>query len=225
MIYETGDNTTSAEGEATPLDLFYSRATIYGDVWELDPDYYDETTGELLDYRWNWDEHDQAILSGEAGMLANPGGTFMYAVWNQWEEEIIIDEFGHEHENIFNSDMPFRRHLYLPDDTTDTAAPIAEIMVAPTAALATDQLTFIGSGFDADDLDGENNIVSYDWYSSLDGHIGSGQTLIKPADQLSIGRHIITLVVTDNEGVTGTTTDFLVIDGGAFHTTLPFITR
>ena len=39
MIYETGDNTTSAEGEATPLDLFYSRASVYGDVWELDPDY------------------------------------------------------------------------------------------------------------------------------------------------------------------------------------------
>ncbi len=219
MIYETGDNTTSAEGEATPLDLFYSRASVYGDVWELDPDYItvDEYGNivDVVDYRWNWDEHDQAILSGEAGMLANPGGTFMYAVWNQWEEEIIIDEFGHEHEN----------HLYLPDDTLETTAPVAEIMVAPSAALAYDQLTFIGSGFDADDLDGENNIVSYEWYSSLDGHIGSGQTLIKPADQLSIGRHIITLVVTDNEGVTGTTTDFLVIDGGAFHTTLPFITR
>ena len=127
----------------------------------------------------------------------------------------------------FNSDMPFRRHLYLPDDTDQTVDPDRRdrTWAAPTAALATDQLTFIGSGFDADDLDGENNIVSYDWYSSLDGHIGSGQTLIKPADQLSIGRHIITLVVTDNEGVTGSTTDFLVIDGGAFHTTLPFITR
>ena len=35
MIYETGDNTTVAEGEAVPLDLYYSRATVYGDVWEL----------------------------------------------------------------------------------------------------------------------------------------------------------------------------------------------
>ena len=39
MIYETGDNTTVTEGEATPLNLYYSRATVYGDVWELDPDY------------------------------------------------------------------------------------------------------------------------------------------------------------------------------------------
>ncbi len=51
MIYETGDNTTSDVGEATPLNLYYSRATVYGDVWELDPDWYDEETGELLDYR------------------------------------------------------------------------------------------------------------------------------------------------------------------------------
>ncbi len=229
MIYETGDNTTSAEGEATPLDLFYSRATIYGDVWELDPDYLLlDADGSILsveDYRWNWDEHDQEMLSGEAGMLANPGGTFMYAVWNQWEEEIILDEFGNEHENLFNSDMPFRRHLYLPDDSTIEVAPTAEIMAAPISALATDQLTFIGSGFDADDLDGENNIVSYDWFSSIDGFIGSGQILEKVADQLSIGRHVITLVVTDDEGATGSTTSILVISGGAFHTSMPMMRK
>ena len=34
MVYETGDNTTVAVGEATPLDLFYSRATVYGDFYE-----------------------------------------------------------------------------------------------------------------------------------------------------------------------------------------------
>jgi hypothetical protein len=37
MIYETGDNTTVRRGEAVPLNLYYSRATVYGDVWELDP--------------------------------------------------------------------------------------------------------------------------------------------------------------------------------------------
>ncbi len=31
IVYETGDNTTVAEGEAVPLDLFYSRATNWGD--------------------------------------------------------------------------------------------------------------------------------------------------------------------------------------------------
>ena len=42
-------------------------------------------------------------------MLANPGGTFMYAVWNQWEEDILhtVDEYGllHEEELVFNSDI------------------------------------------------------------------------------------------------------------------------
>ncbi len=57
-------------------------------------------------------ENKAEILSGEASMLANPGGTFMYAVWNQWEEEILEDGT----ELIFNSDIIFRRFLYLPDD-------------------------------------------------------------------------------------------------------------
>ena len=35
IVYETGDNTTVAEGEAVPLDLFYSRATDWGDDYDL----------------------------------------------------------------------------------------------------------------------------------------------------------------------------------------------
>ena len=35
IVYETGDNTTVAEGEAVPLDLFYSRATVWGDYYDL----------------------------------------------------------------------------------------------------------------------------------------------------------------------------------------------
>ena len=43
MVYETGDNTTVAEGEAVPLDLYYSRATDYGDVLGV---------GSRLVYSW-----------------------------------------------------------------------------------------------------------------------------------------------------------------------------
>ena len=39
--------------------------------------------------RWPWVEIDKEALSGEASMLVNPGGTFMYIVWNQWEEDIL----------------------------------------------------------------------------------------------------------------------------------------
>ncbi len=71
----------------------------------------------LLD-RWPWLENKADILSGEAGMLANPGGTFMYSVWNQWEEEITtyVDEYGIEHEEelVFNSDILFRRLTLFP---------------------------------------------------------------------------------------------------------------
>ncbi|PKO10071.1 MAG: hypothetical protein CVU40_07615 [Chloroflexi bacterium HGW-Chloroflexi-2] len=136
MVYETGDNTTVAEGEATPLDLYYSRATVYGDVWEV-MDYVTDKDDLVLD-RWPWLENKSDILSGEAGMLANPGGTFMYSVWNQWEEEIThwVDEYGLEHEEelVFNSDIIFRRLMYLPDDTT------LEVNLPPVASiLATSQ--------------------------------------------------------------------------------------
>jgi hypothetical protein len=224
MVYETGDNTTVAEGEAVPLDLFYSRATVYGDTWEV-MDYFTTTDDEILD-RWPWCENKADILSGEAAMVANPGGTFMYIVWNQWEEELYVDEFGVEHELMFNADMPFRRMMYLlDDDTTTETAPVADILLAPTAALAADQLTFIGAGLDADDVDGENNIVSFEWFSNIDGKIGTGQILDKAADQLSIGRHVITLVVTDDEGATGSTTSILVVTGTAYHTSMPLMRK
>ena len=35
IVYETGDNTTTAEGEPEPLDLFYSRAVNFGDDYQV----------------------------------------------------------------------------------------------------------------------------------------------------------------------------------------------
>ena len=156
MIYETGDNTTVAVGEATPLDLYYSRATIYGDVWET-MDYFTTEDDELLD-RWPWVENKADILSGEAGMLANPGGTFMYAVWNQWEEEILPDG----HELVFNSDIIFRRMMYLPDDAEVDADPLASLLYVST--LAADQsedelITLAGTAR----AFGATEIVQYRW--------------------------------------------------------------
>ena len=217
IVYETGDNTTVEFGEATPLDLFYSRATNWGDDYDL-VDYVNQTNedGEIIQ-GFDWLEHDLNMLSGEAANTCNNGGTFYYAIWNQWMEDA--------EENVSNSDAYFRRLMWLPDDTELSYAPVASILSAPTAALFSDQLTFVGTGFDPDNGDTETGIVSYDWHSSRDGHIGSGQILEIAADQLSIGRHIITLVVTDDEGFTADTHTVLVIAGGAFHTTLPFIRR
>lgn len=177
MIYETGDNTTSAVGEATPLNLYYSRATVYGDVWELDPDWYDEETGLIEDYRWPWVENDKEDLSGEASMLANPGGTFMYAVWNQWREEIktTVDEYGliHEEEIVYDSDMYFRRFMYLPDEVAATTsyAPKAWIIYINDYSFSwttDDAIEVYGTAVDFDD----DEIVEYVWtYYGPDGKV------------------------------------------------------
>ncbi len=196
MIYETGDNTTVDVGEAVPLDLFYSRATVWGDVWELDPDYYDEATGEIEDYRWLWAEKDHEILSGEASMLANPGGTFMYAVWNQWEEEILPDG----HELVFNSDMIYRRFMYLPDDAEALALPptasILYVSATTVEQLAGDVLTLAGSARDFN----AGGIVAYKWTSDLDGVVGNEQVLKIAAADLSRGRHTFTFSALDGKG-------------------------
>ena len=89
---------------------------------------------------------------------------------------------------IFNSDMPFRRFLYLPDDSPISSAPVATILAAPTTAFLGDTVTFIGSGYDADDPDGENNIIGYQWYSSLDGLLSNQASF--STTTLSAGLHI-----------------------------------
>lgn len=170
MIYETGDNTTVAEGEAVPLNLYYSRATVYGDEWELDPDWYDPETGIIEDYRWPWVENKKDILSGEAGMLANPGGTFMYAVWNQWEEEIIhwVDEYDLEHEEelVFNSDIIYRRFLYLPVDWSTALDPTVYISSSTQEVYSTaddDVIFLFAAARDRDHLGDGDEIVEYEW--------------------------------------------------------------
>ena len=156
MVYETGDNTTVAEGEAVPLNLYYSRATVYGDFYEwydyindeedgfptpdpedpvVDPDA-DLTMTIDIEPRFPWLENDHDILSGEASVILNPGGTIAYNVWNQWEEEIThyVDEYGIEHEEelIFNSDIIYRRLYWLPDGDTVSLnlIPVATILTS-----------------------------------------------------------------------------------------------
>jgi hypothetical protein len=159
-------------------------------------------------------------------MLVNPGGTFMYAVWNQWEEDIYVDEYGFEHEIVFNSDMPFRRFLYLADDSPIQSQPVAYILSAPSFALIGEVVTFIGSGYDADDLDGENNIASYQWSSSLDGvlSVSAGQTFSTAG--LSAGMHAITLVVVDDEGISSDPAQALLyVSTGLQRVQLPMVRK
>jgi hypothetical protein len=193
MVYETGDNTTVAEGEATPLNLYYSRATVYGDTYEV-MDYMTDTDDAVLD-RWPWLENKDEILSGEAGMLANPGGTFMYAVWNQWQEELLPDG----HEFVFDSDILFRRLLYLPDGETAELAPSPYIVYASheTVLLGSEELiTLIGA---AKDYSG-TGIVGYQWRTETEGVVSTDQKFSLPASSLLVGKHTIFFSALDGSG-------------------------
>lgn len=239
MIYETGDNTTVMDGEAVPLDLFYSRATVYGDVWELDPDYL-EDDGSIIEYRWPWAEHDKEDLSGEASMLVNPGGTFMYAVWNQWREEISED--GHEH--VFDSDMIFRRFMYLPDDSTIEIPPVVKWLYTGPTMVATstdDDILLMGMAYDIDHLNGDgllgNGIDSITWFEcGGDGcsPSGDGQEIEAcagekmcniPARNLSEGWHGFSMRGGDNEGNHREVTISIYVAPVLYKVQLPLITR
>ena len=99
-------HSTVADGEATPLDMYYSRAFNFGDDYEL-VETEDPSTGETT-YYFDWLENKKKYHAAEAAVLANPGGTFFYAIWNQWQEDA--------HENVFDSDAILRRIMFIDDE-------------------------------------------------------------------------------------------------------------
>jgi hypothetical protein len=147
--------------------------------------------------RFPWLENQKDDLSGEASVVMNPGGTFVYNVWNQWKEEILPDG----HELVSDSDTIFRRLLWLPDDSTINYYPIGGILyVSHDSVLKSrgGEVTFIGTGRDIDHV-GEG-IVSYEWTSSLDGVLSTSRVYNAPVYDLSDGVHTITFTVLDDEG-------------------------
>lgn len=110
ITFEVGDNTTVAEGEATPLDMYYSRAFNYGDDFEY---VFDDEADPVTEneYYFDWLEHKKDDHAAEAAMAASPGGMFFYAIWNQWKEDA--------HENVFDSDAMFRRMMFFEEDEDD----------------------------------------------------------------------------------------------------------
>ena len=104
IVYETGDNTTTAEGEPEPLDLFYSRAADFGDDYQVwyeedlenefggcypsDPHGDDKVAADLISTGFcnEFDQLEQGkpgLEASEASLAANPGGEFLYAAWAQ----------------------------------------------------------------------------------------------------------------------------------------------
>ncbi len=114
IVYETGDNSTVAEGEPEPLDLFYSRAVNFGDDYQVwyeddyqlgdnvcypsDPHDQDVPT-ELIGSGFcnEFDQMEQGIPgleASEASLTANPGGEFLYGAWAELllEDDEQIDD-------------------------------------------------------------------------------------------------------------------------------------
>jgi hypothetical protein len=125
IVYETGDNTTTIDGEPEPLDLFYSRAVLFGDHYQVwaeedgldecypsnphdDADVPEELVGSGFCNEFDELEGKKGVESSEASVEANPGGEFLYAVWAQLE----LDDQTHE---LVESDAMFRRVWYLDD--------------------------------------------------------------------------------------------------------------
>jgi len=114
IVYETGDNATVVlGGEATPMDLFYAQGVFWGDrytgfahVWNTGA----TVTlggGTPLYAMPQFDALESAkdLLSGEAGLEMTPSGTFIHAIWNQWQETLTGE--------VFASDAWFRRVMFL----------------------------------------------------------------------------------------------------------------
>ncbi|MBS3954711.1 MAG: hypothetical protein KGZ88_17300 [Methylomicrobium sp.] len=135
VVFETGDNTTAAEGEPEPLDLFYSRAVNFGDdyqVWaeetdlstcypsnpheDIDPDKGVPAEHIVSGFCNEFDQFDQGtpgLEASEASLTANPGGQFLYGVWAQLEHPVANGVTNWD--EVLSSDAMARRVWWLDD--------------------------------------------------------------------------------------------------------------
>jgi hypothetical protein len=202
--FETGDNTVvSVETGASPLDMYYSRASNFGDDWDAqdvcnlgdgEEPWYPSTSvscgdGET-DLRWDWLENGDDWAT-EASVYGNPDGSKFYAVWNQ---ELPVDV---ELDLFTNMDSEFRRIFY--NLTNTDVVPTASILVTPYEVTYDDgDLLFIGTGRDNDRMGA--GIVGYEWHSDLDGHLSNEKSFTMPVRAFKEGVHTISFRVQDDEG-------------------------
>jgi hypothetical protein len=222
--FETGDNTVvTVETGTVPLDMYYSRASNFGDDWDeqdacatdLDDPWYPSANvvcdeGEV-ELRWDWLENGDDLAT-EASVFGNPNGDRFYAVWNQ-ELPIGVDDHGEE---IYTDmDSIFRRIFY--NFYVDTS-PDADIIYQSDSIISIEEgdvLTLIGTGSDHDRLGDGAHIQQYAWfdedtgaiYCKIDDYDDDGnpvyecekETEIKAAD-VNPGVLKIHFRVKDNEG-------------------------
>ena len=83
-------------------------------------------------------------------------------------------------------------------------APEVEIRSSSGAWYGDRGFVLFASGYDYED--GVLGLNSFNWHSSLDGELGTGEHIVLSTDDLTEGEHLITLTGTDRAGMTGTDT-------------------
>jgi len=223
--YETGDNTVvDVETGATPLNMYYSRASNFGDDWDeqdvcddgLEDPWYPSTSASCeegeTDLRWDWLENGDDWAT-EASVYGAPDGSKFYAVWNQ---ELPVDV---DNDIFTNMDTEFRRifyNLYTDAAPTSTILWADDIVVVPDGDTTT-MITFVGTAKDNDHLGEGEGIVNYMWATDL-GFVDEynndvtatananfcnapeGKNCQKPGWAFVKGQHNITFKAQDNEG-------------------------
>lgn len=87
VVYETGDNETTAEGEAEALDLYYGRAVNFGDYYQVGSNEADLLAVGSTAFA---NEFDRLTLGSdvsaeEASLAMSPSGDTLYSVWAQFD--------------------------------------------------------------------------------------------------------------------------------------------
>ncbi|HWR77139.1 MAG TPA: choice-of-anchor O protein [Thiobacillus sp.] len=128
IVYETGDNKTTVEGEPEPLDLFYSRAVKFGDHYQVWAELSDlsqcypsnphdnEVPAHVVGTGFcnEFDQLEQGkpgLEASEASLTASPGGQFLYGVWAQLEHPVENNET--QWDEVLSSDAMARRVWWL----------------------------------------------------------------------------------------------------------------
>lgn len=101
VVYETGDNTTTADGEPEALDLFYGRAVTFGDHYQVasaENDMVSTCLPGITAAGVFCNEFDRLttgtdVAAEEASLAMSPAGDTLYAVWAQFSSvELPPDE-------------------------------------------------------------------------------------------------------------------------------------
>jgi hypothetical protein len=113
ISYDDGDNRTVAGGaEAEPLDMYYTQASNWGDD-------YTGVTGTVPTGTFPILQRLNVLgtNASESSVVANPDGSFMYSIWNQWQWSDPSDytEGTYDSEEI-NEDAIFRRIMFLNEE-------------------------------------------------------------------------------------------------------------